>query len=82
MIDKRVDKLWEEQLSTWEFAYRQYEALKRVKVRQLNVDGSCYRIQFNPARAVSSCAKVDKDTLAKRACFLCDENRPDRKSVV
>lgn len=31
-------------------------------------------LQFNPKRAVSSLAKVDKKSIAKRACFLCQKN--------
>lgn len=35
-----------------------------------------YIVQWNPARAVSTLAKVDKKALEKRPCFLCAENRP------
>lgn len=38
-------------------------------------------LQFNPARMVSSGAKVDKDTIAKRPCFLCEKNRPEVQIV-
>ena len=32
--------------------------------------------QWNPARIVSTGAKIDKASIAARPCFLCDENRP------
>lgn len=46
--------------------------MKSVKVRSV---GSL-KLQFNPARMVSSGAKIDKATIAKRPCFLCSGNRP------
>lgn len=36
-----------------------------------------YVVQWNPARANSTMAKVDKKALAERPCFLCKCNRPD-----
>lgn len=55
------------------------EAAERIcdldtKVQRREV--GAYIVQWNPARAVSTLAKVDKATLAKRPCFLCRENRP------
>ena len=38
--------------------------------------------QFNPARLVSTGAKIDKATLAKRPCFLCEKNRPGEQIVL
>ena len=35
------------------------------------------KVQFNPARMVSSGAKVDAKTIAERKCFLCAANRPE-----
>ena len=40
------------------------------------------RVQFNPARIVSSGAKVDAKTIAERKCFLCAENRPEVQSGI
>ena len=34
-------------------------------------------MQFNPARIVSSAAKVDNKSLKERKCFLCAANRPE-----
>ena len=54
-----------------------YEALKGVKVKELDVDGMTVKVQFNPARIVSSSAKVDAKSLKERKCFLCGANRPE-----
>ena len=34
------------------------------------------RVQYNPARMVSTGAKIDKASIATRPCFLCAKNRP------
>ena len=33
-------------------------------------------VQFNPARMVSAAARIDKEAIAQRPCFLCEANRP------
>lgn len=68
--------LFREQLSTWEQARENYEALNRVKTKEIVVDGFPFKVQFNPARIVSSAAKVDAKSIQERKCFLCKENRP------
>lgn len=68
--------LFREQLSTWEQARENYEALNRVKTKEIVVDGFPFKVQFNPARIVSSAAKVDVKSIQERKCFLCKENRP------
>jgi hypothetical protein len=40
------------------------------------VNGIPYKVQFNPARIVSSGAKVDAKTIKERKCFLCPANLP------
>lgn len=47
-----------------------------VLTKTFIVDGYKVVAQHNPARAVSSGAKLDKATIANRKCFLCAENRP------
>lgn len=65
-----------EQLKKWDLAKSNYEALKQVETKELNVNGAKFIVQFNPARIVSSGAKVDAKSIRDRACFLCEENRP------
>ena len=47
-----------------------------VQVKELNVNGTLYKVQFNPARIVSSGAKVDAKSIKERKCFLCPANLP------
>ncbi len=64
------------QKQNWDLAKSNYEALKQVKTKELNVTGAKFKVQFNPARIVSSGAKVDAKSIQERKCFLCTENRP------
>lgn len=72
----KIEKLFSDQLSSWELAKNNYTALSRVKVKELDVNGTHYKVQFNPARIVSSAAKVDTKSIQERKCFLCPANLP------
>ncbi len=71
-----VKELFEEQFASWEQANNNYKALDGVLVKEIQVDGFPFKVQFNPARIVSSAAKVDAKSIQERKCFLCKENRP------
>ena len=66
-----------DQLSVWPLAADNFKALDSVHVKELDVNGLKIKLQFNPARMISSAAKLTKEDIAKRRCFLCEENRPD-----
>lgn len=70
------------QLDTWELARKNHEALQQVQTRDLSINGNIITIQFNPARAVSTLAKLDKATIAARPCFLCQENKPSEQESI
>ena len=76
-IQNQVNELFDQQLSVWEMARNNFEGLKTVQIRQFDFDGFAVKVQFNPARMVSSGAKVDAKTIAERKCFLCAANRPE-----
>ncbi|MDE6033399.1 MAG: DUF4922 domain-containing protein, partial [Muribaculaceae bacterium] len=67
----------EEQLRRWPQAAERFRALEGVETKSVMMPcGESYRVQFNPARAVSTRAKVDPAAIAARPCFLCAGNRP------
>ena len=72
----QVNQLFQEQLSEWDLAKNNYQALNLVRVKSLDVNGQPYQVQFNPARVISSSARVDAQSISERKCFLCAENRP------
>ena len=71
-----ISEFFDRQLQVWDTARNNFEALKNVKVKEFNVDGTTIKVQFNPGRIVSSAAKVDAKSLKERKCFLCAANRP------
>ena len=77
MHNKTIQKFVGDQLSRWPLACENFRALKNVKVREIDAGGLKVKLQFNPARIVSSAAKLSKEDIAKRKCFLCRDNRPD-----
>ena len=66
-----------DQNHTWQLSADNYLGLDKVEERVFPFDGFKIKVQFNPERIRSSAAKVDKDSIAARKCFLCRENRPD-----
>jgi hypothetical protein len=72
----QVQNLLQEQMNAWELARNNYEALSQVRVKELNFNKFKIKVQFNPARIVSSSAKVDSKSIQERKCFLCEQNRP------
>jgi len=82
MLNNKVNHLFTEQLNEWELAKKSYNALKQVKTKTLVADNREYKIQFNPARLVSSTAKVDAQSVRERKCFLCKENRPSEQKEI
>jgi ATP adenylyltransferase/5',5'''-P-1,P-4-tetraphosphate phosphorylase II len=53
-----------------------------VEEKQFQFDGFQIKVQFNPERMRSSAAKVDKQSIAERKCFLCSENRPAEQNAI
>ena len=75
-ISMEVRRLFDRQLAGWPQAGDNYRALAGVETREERIGGFPVKIQFNPARIVSSAAKVDTKSIKERKCFLCEENRP------
>ena len=76
MESDRIHKFVADQLSRWPLACRNFRDLKNVQVRETEVGGLTVMLQHNPARIISSAAKLDKSAIAVRRCFLCRNNRP------
>lgn len=71
-----------EQLANWELARHNYNGLQTVRTKSFSFGDFEVKVQFNPARIVSSGAKVDAKTIAERKCFLCKANRPAEQNVI
>lgn len=77
MTTDKIDSFIEDQLKVWDTARNNFAALANVKVKEFAIGKSTVKVQFNPARIVSSAAKVDAKSLKERKCFLCEANRPE-----
>lgn len=80
--NRSIYKFVGDQLSRWPLACDNFRALKNVRVREVEVGGLKVKLQFNPARMISSAAKLSKEEIAARRCFLCRENRPQEQIML
>lgn len=73
------------QIAIWPEAAVRYAALQLCRHRAVKLNSLEGKpeiiLLFNPARAVSTAAKVDAVSIAKRPCFLCGKNRPQQQIV-
>lgn len=75
--DDCLHRFFNRQLDTWKTARQNYRDVKNVVTKELGM----LNAQFNPARIVSTGAKIDSKALAARPCFLCKENRPKEQML-
>ena len=73
-----LNVFFEDQLAYWPEAKERYVNLENVRLRKFE---NGLTLQYNPSRAVSSGAKVDSESVKKRQCFLCANNRPACQKV-
>ena len=74
---EEIEAFFHKELEEWQEAADRYKALEEgVQTRELPMGDTSLTAQWNPARMVSTGAAIDKDSISKRPCFLCDSNRP------
>lgn len=82
-IYENMYTLLEQQLQTWELFKSNYSALDNVKIKKFVFEnGITINVQFNPARVISSTAKVDPKSIKERKCFLCVNNLPEQQKGI
>ena len=83
MEDNSLVRFFNRQLELWPDARQRYRDLNAVETRQLQNDDNTISLvaQWNPARIVSTGAKVSKQDISERPCFLCAKNRPEEQIV-
>lgn len=66
------------QMQRWEEVSARFAELSQgIQTKALPLADFTLCAQHNPRRIVSTAAKLDKQNLKKRPCFLCDHNRPE-----
>ena len=74
-----LTRFFDRQLEKWDQARSNYRDLCNAQSREIAVGDTLLRIQWNPARMVSTGARIDSQTIAARPCFLCKKNRPQEQ---
>ncbi|MBR6310315.1 MAG: DUF4922 domain-containing protein [Paludibacteraceae bacterium] len=82
-LNSEIRQLFAEQIQQWELAQKNIGDLQFIEQKTFAFDGNTtIVVQHNPARIVSSGAKVDKKSIAERPCFLCEKNRPAEQRTI
>lgn len=81
MVDDSLHRFFNRQIERWGLARHNFRDLQNILIKDLSHGELTLRAQCNPVRIVSTGAKIDKEALSKRPCFLCKENRPKEQLV-
>ena len=79
-IFRHLDACLEQQLSVWPAAREAFANLEKVQTRVLSSSGLA--LQHNPARILSTTAKIKPADIAARSCFLCQDSRPKEQIAI
>ena len=78
----QLEELFERQARAWPLLAKGVEGLARAKTRPVRIDWFDIFIRHIPHRMASTTASVDRESVAKRPCFLCVENLPSEEEGV
>jgi hypothetical protein len=73
---REIEELFERQARLWPQLAKGLEGLARAKTRVVRVNWFDVFIRHIPHRMTSTTASVDRESLAKRPCFLCARHLP------
>ena len=79
-IFRHLDACLEQQLSVWPAAREAFANLEKVQTRVLSSSGLA--LQHNPARILSTTARIKPADIAARSCFLCQDSRPKEQTAI
>jgi len=80
---EKAEFLFNQQRENWPMARNHYNQFTLVERRTLEFDGFRIDLQHNPARARSTCANLNKQSIENRRCFLCAAHLPlEQKGLV
>lgn len=75
-LGQRVERLFAQQIEAWPLLGAGVEGLARARSRELTVGGAPLTAWHIPHRIASTSARVDRESIGARRCFLCPENLP------
>ena len=68
--DLSLEVFVEEQLKQWNDARQRFNELQQVETKDVEVGSLHMKVQYNPARMVSTGAKIDKKSVSCQTVFL------------
>lgn len=80
-VNESLYRFFDRQLEIWEAPRQRFRQLNNVKVKTVHCGKIDVKVQFNPARMVSTGAKIDAKSIGERPCFLCAKNRPEEQML-
>src|SRR5260370_37806015 len=76
---REVEELFRRQLRAWPQLAKGVEGLAQATTRSVRIDWFDVFIRHIPHRMGSTTASVDRESVAKRPCFLCARNLPSEE---
>jgi hypothetical protein len=73
-ITREIEDLFRRQVQTWPRLAKGVEGLAHAETRPVRIDWFDVFVRHIPHRVTSTTAAVDRESVAKRPCFLCAEN--------
>lgn len=78
-LPKQIEALLSQQRKTWDLFRNGEAALASITTKSISINGSNVTVQANPGRSISTNAKVDPGSIARRPCFLCPGALPEEE---
>jgi len=78
----RLEELFQRQARAWPQLAKGIEGLARAQTRPVRIDWFDIFVRHIPHRVGSTTASVDRESVAKRRCFLCAGNLPPEEEGV
>ena len=82
LTTEEINSAIEHQLDTWPLARDNFFKLMETVRKTLQLGDMQCSVQLNPARIISTGARIDQKSIESRPCFLCRANRPDEQEPV
>lgn len=82
VLSSLIFNLSAQQKESWPQLSSAIDALDQIRTRDLHDNGLFIKLQFNPARIISTNASIDRESIKKRPCFLCIENLPSEQKGI
>jgi len=79
LLSSLCQSLYDSQKKSWPQLAVACRDLASIETRKLSGENYKVILQYNLARAVSSGAAVDKESIKNRPCFLCENNLPSQQ---